>query len=302
MKPSILMISPVRNEAAHIERVVRAVAAQELPPSRWVIADDGSGDGTLVILERLAAEVPFLTVLPPAPDTGAASPDRLSDAAEARNFNRALATVAQDGFTHVMKLDGDVELAPGYLRRLMERFDAEPGLGIAGGVLDEPAADGGLRRLQIARNHVHGALKCYTRACFEQAGGVREQLGWDTIDEVYARMRGFQTRSYPDLVSVHHRPVGSADGLLRGHARHGACAYIAHYPIEFVALRALRVGRRRPAVLSGLALIYGFARAAAQGVERVPDEDYRRFARRELRARMLRPLRALATPSRARRA
>jgi glycosyltransferase involved in cell wall biosynthesis len=294
VESSILMISPVRNEAAHIERVVRAVAAQELPPARWVIADDGSTDGTLAILERLAPEVPFLTVLPAHPDATVTVVDRLADAAEARNFNRALATVDRGPFTHVMKLDGDIELPPDYLRRLMERFAADPQLGIAGGVLDEPSAGGGLRRLQIARNHVHGALKCYSRACFEQCGGVREQLGWDTIDEVYARMRGYATWSFPDLVSVHHRPVGSADGLLRGHARHGTCAYIAHYPIEFVAVRALRVGRRRPAVLSGLALIFGFVRAAVLRVERVPDEDYRRFARHELRARMVRTLRAPA--------
>ena len=49
---------------------------------------------------------------------------------------------------------------------------------------------------------------CYTRACFEAIGGVQERLGWDTIDETYARMRGFKTRSFTDLVAVHHRPLG----------------------------------------------------------------------------------------------
>ena len=58
--PRILIISPVRNEAAHIERVVRSVAAQELPPARWIVVDDGSDDGTLEILRRLEPEVPFL--------------------------------------------------------------------------------------------------------------------------------------------------------------------------------------------------------------------------------------------------
>jgi len=46
VEPSILIISPVRNEAAHIERVVRAVAAQELPPARWILRDDHSDDDT----------------------------------------------------------------------------------------------------------------------------------------------------------------------------------------------------------------------------------------------------------------
>ena len=79
-------------------------------------------------------------------------------------------------------------------------------------MLDEPTADGGYRRIQIARVHVHGAVKCYTSGCFQAIGGVQERLGWDTIDETYARMRGFKAWSFPDLVSVHHRPIGSADG------------------------------------------------------------------------------------------
>ena len=46
--------------------------------------------------------------------------------------------------------------------------------------------------------HVRGALKLYSRACFEAIGGIEERLGWDTIDETYARMRGFRTQSFDD--------------------------------------------------------------------------------------------------------
>ena len=75
---------------------------------------------------------------------------------------------------------------------------------------------------------------------------------------------------------------------LRGHARHGECAYIAHYPTAWVALRAFKVGTRKPRVLSGLAFFYGFARAAWRRTEQVPEREYRRFTRRrELRRRTL---------------
>ena len=63
MQPRILIVSPVRNEAAHIERVVRAVARQELTPERWIVIDDTSTDETLEILRSLAPEVPFMEVL-----------------------------------------------------------------------------------------------------------------------------------------------------------------------------------------------------------------------------------------------
>src|SRR5438034_523421 len=65
----VLLVSPVRNETAHIERVVGAVAGQTRPPDRWIVADDGSEDDTFAILQRLEAEIDFLTVLavPPRP-------------------------------------------------------------------------------------------------------------------------------------------------------------------------------------------------------------------------------------------
>jgi biofilm PGA synthesis N-glycosyltransferase PgaC len=288
MDHRILIISPVRNEAAHIERVARALAAQELPPARWIVSDDRSDDDTLAILRRLEHEIPFLTVRSAGNAPAEPVRDRLARAAAPRNFNDALALDDWRDYTHVMKLDGDIELEPYYLRELMARFAAEPLLGIAGGVLKEPLPGGGFRHLRIPRHHVHGALKCYSRACFEAIGGVQERLGWDTIDVTYARMRGFATRSLTDLVSLHHRPLGSADGTLRGCARRGECVYISHYSALWVTLRSFKVGAEyKPRGISGLWFLWGYYSAAARRVERVPDREFRRFTRRELRRRML---------------
>jgi glycosyltransferase involved in cell wall biosynthesis len=289
MVPRLLLISPVRNEAGHIERVVRAVAAQELPPDRWIVIDDSSTDGTLELLRSIRPETPFMEILQAPRDVRhAGARDRLARAAAPRNFNHGLATVDWRAYTHVMKLDGDIELPPGYLRVLMERFAADARIGIAGGVLEEPVAEGGTRAIHIPRHHVHGAIKCYARECFGAIGGVQERLAWDTIDETYARMRGFSTVSFEDLVAVHHRPWGTADGVLRGRARHGECAYISHYPLLWVALRSIKVACSCPRGLSGIAFLFGYVRAAARRTERVEDPAYRRFTRQELRRRMLR--------------
>ncbi len=297
MEPRILIVSPVRNEVAHIERVVRAVAAQELPPARWIVIDDRSTDGTLELLRRLQPEVPFMEVHEARPDVAHADArDRLARAAAPRNFNAGLAHADWRDYTHVMKLDGDIEMPPNYLRILAEHFAADPGIGLAGGVLEEPIPSGPPRRLIIPRHHVHGALKLYSRECFEAIGGVQERLAWDTIDETYARMRGFATVSFPDLVSVHHRPWGSADGAIRGRVRLGECAYITHYPLHWVLLRSVKLAWGSPRGSHGLAYLSGYVRAAVRRIERVEDRAYRRFTRRELRSRLVRG----ALPSRLR--
>lgn len=289
---SLLVVSPVRNEQAHVRRLAAAVAGQSRPPESWVVIDDGSTDGTRRLLAELAEQIPFLTVLH-APAHPAAGPvrDRLATAAEARAFNLALRSLPWRSFTHIAKLDGDIELPARYFERLLAEFAADGRLGLAGGVYADPAPKGAGDRWRVVRipvdHHVPGALKCWSLPCFEAIGGVREQLGWDTIDETYARMLGYRTRALPDLVALHHRPWGSADGTLRGRARHGECAYIARFTLPWVTLRAVKVARSQPRGLSGLAFLYGYLRSAARGVPRVEDEAFARFVRRELRLRMM---------------
>jgi UDP-glucose 4-epimerase len=286
----LLVVSPVFNEGAHLERTARALAAQSRPPDLWLVVDDGSTDDTLATAHRLEAELDFMAVIEA---DGALAPgaDNLALAREARAFNLGLAHAGPEGFDFVGKLDGDVEPPPEWFATLLRRFAADPRLGLAGGRLVEAGADG-WETIAIPDHHVHGAVKLFRRECLEAIGGVPERLAWDTIDETYARMRGWETHSFADLVARHHRPWGSADGRLRGRARHGECAWILHYGPLWVGLRSFKVALASPRGLSGGAFLLGYGRAAARRVPRVEDPEFRRFTHAELRAR------ALAAPRR----
>jgi poly-beta-1,6-N-acetyl-D-glucosamine synthase len=288
MDHRLLLISPVRNEADHLELVARAVAAQTRPPNLWLLVDDGSDDGTAEIVERIAVELPFATALSAPEQPASLDPrDRLASAAAPRTFNFGLNSVDWRRFTQIAKLDGDMELPPEYFERLLDEFDADPSLGIGGGLWKQLVRG----RWQVERNpnehHVPGALKCYSLRCFETIGGVQERLAWDGIDEIMARMNGFRTRTFPQLVAVHHRPWGSADGTLRGRARYGAAAYILHSPPYWVALRSLKFALARPLGISGLAFLYGYLRAALRRIPQVEDRRFRQAVRREARDRLL---------------
>ncbi len=290
MAHRLLIISPVRNEETYLELVAQAIERQTRPPDLWVVVDDGSTDRSAEILARLAERISFLKVVsltkPPSPGR---VKDRLATAAAPRTFNAGLNSVDWQSFTHIAKLDGDTELPPDYFERLLAEFEHDPKLGLAGGLYADPAPEGSGEDWRVVpiplEYHVPGTLKCYSRECFEAIGGVQERLGWDTIDETYARMRGYRTRAFPDLVAHHHRPWGSADGTLRGRARHGQCAYIVQFPLSWVALRAFKVARTRPRGLSGVAFLYGYLRSGIGRVKRVDDPAFRKFVRTELRGR-----------------
>jgi biofilm PGA synthesis N-glycosyltransferase PgaC len=292
MAQRLLVVSPVHNEAAQIERVAQALAAQTRRPDAWVVVDDRSTDETPQILQRLSAQLDFMSVISsPAAESDRALKDRLALAVEARAFNAGLASLDWHSYTHIAKLDGDIELPGDYFERLLSEFAADPRLGLAGGVLRERDGDGfGPPEHGGSDYHVRGALKCFTRDCLEAIGGIPETLAWDTIDEVYARMRGFHTRTLIELVGLHHRPAASADGILRGRARHGRCLYITHYPLTWVALRAFKTATERPRALSGIAFLGGYLWSAVARVERVPDAEFRAFLRAELSGRAKRAL------------
>ena len=294
--PRVLIVTPVRNEAAHIERIASSVATQTRPPECWLVVDDGSTDGTASILSALEREIPFMRVVATPPEFTVDHGDRLAVAAAPRAFNFGLRAVAWRQFSHIGKLDGDTELPPDYFERLLTEFEREPRLGIGGGIRTERTRRG-WRVERIPRSHVPGGLKLYSKECFDAIGGMHERLGWDTIDEVYARMRGFATRSFLELETRHHRPVGTADGALRGRARHGECAYVARFSLTWIVLRSFKVALARPRGLSGLAFVYGYVRAAARSAPRVEDDEFRRFVRAELRRRMVTPLRIGVRPT-----
>lgn len=287
----LTIVSPVLNEARHIEAVVRAMQVQTRPPDEWIVVDDGSDDGTLHLLQRAADDVPFMRVVEAPATALAIGADRLHHAAEARAFNYGLSLAT--AFTHVGKLDGDIELPPYYYERLLRRFRDDGSLGLAGGVLLEPTSRGWQLRGNSDLQHVRGALKLYTRECFETIGGVREMLGWDGVDEVLARMHGYRTRSFEDAVARHHRPVGTAQGRLRGSYRLGRSMFIEDYPFLWVAARAVMVGKSQPHVLTGVAYLAGYVDAAVHGISRFEAGGYRQHLRRELRGRATQKLKSV---------
>jgi poly-beta-1,6-N-acetyl-D-glucosamine synthase len=282
----LLLVTPAFNEAKYLDVVVAAVCEQARRPDEWVIVDDGSTDETPRVLERAVNGHPWIrSIRLPVIEVG--DTDRLEAGRPAKAFSAGVRAATVD-WEYVGKLDADIELAPDYYAVLLGRMDADAKLGMTAGRLVEPVSQGAVRVVSVPSHHVPGAITVYRRSCFDEIGGVRGSLGWDSVDEILARMQGFTTRSYEDVAATHLRPTGAVSGVVRGRARHGRAAWIVHYPIYFVLLRSLKLAGLKPRPILGLAFLWGFASAGARGVPRVADAHFRSFVRRELRRRTFR--------------
>jgi hypothetical protein len=293
MQERVLLISPVRDEADHIDAVVAGVEAQVRPPDLWIVVDDGSGDRTRELLDAHAARLPYMRVVSTPPGFTRDRGDRLAAAAPDRAWNFGLRQVDHRQFTHLGKLDGDIVMPAEFLAGMLERFREDPELGMAGGAIHEPEG-GGWRPLRTPPDHVTAPARIYSASCFEAIGGMPERLGADVITTTYAKLRGFRTATFADLPVRHLRHIGTAQGALRGRRRHGVYQYIVHYSLAWIVLRAAMVSLRfRPYGLSGAWFLGGYVGAAVRGVPRVEDPEFRAFVRAEQRARLGRALRRL---------
>lgn len=287
--PMILaVVVPFLNEERCLGELLASIGLQSRPPDRLLLVDDGSTDSSREIAERFASAHENTQVLVrPQRSVGR---DRLAAAGELRAFQWAVDQL--DGeWDVVAKLDADLVLTPEVFATMLGAFEADTALGMAGPHLSTLRRSGTPARIRCPDGHVQGAVKFYRRECYEDISPIPAILGWDTIDEARARLRGWRTTSLatPGSDPFHVRPMGSHDGLLRGFRRWGVCAYGYGSSPLFVALGGLSRARDRPFLIGGANFVLGWLLAAARGMPRA-EPELREFVRREQTLRLLRPL------------
>jgi biofilm PGA synthesis N-glycosyltransferase PgaC len=282
--PAYAIVSPVKDEAERLGLTLRSVCAQSHRPVRWVIVDDGSSDGTRELAESWAEREPWITVLRADTPTGG---DRARGGRVMRAFESGRALL-NEPHEFLVKLDGDVELPPGYFAAVGHTFARDPRAGIVGGRVLVPGRSG-WEPERVGRHTVHGAIKAYRVACLEDFGGLRASMGWDGIDEYGAKARGWKVIPLPELLVRHHARRGSKQRWWHARLEEGRGAhYMGYLPAFVLARSGYRMVVERPPVLGGLALLAGWAAASLKGAPLVDDPEAVAALRREQRERLRR--------------
>jgi poly-beta-1,6-N-acetyl-D-glucosamine synthase len=273
------VITPVRNEEAYLPLIAESMLAQTVRPTEWIIVNDGSNDRTGEIASEYAAKHSWIRRID-RKDRGYRKPGAGIIEAFYEGFN---ALECQD-WDFMAKMDGDLSFEPTYFERLFERFASKPRLGIAGGMLYH--MNDGKRELERAPLfHVRGGAKVFRRACWDAIGGLWVGYGSDTIDEVEANMRGWETQSLPDLLIHHHRFTGAAYGRWGSMVKDGKADYASGYHPLFMVAKCIYRLRQRPYVVASTGLMYGFLASYAQRLPRV-DAKVRSYIRGQQLAKL----------------
>ena len=283
---SYVLVTPARNEAQFLASTIESVAAQTVLPLKWVIASDGSTDGTDEIVLRYAATHPWIELL--------RMPERTERnfAGKAHAVNAAHASLAALPYEVIAILDADITFEREYFAYLLGKLEEDPALGLAG--TPNRDASGEIYDFRfVSVEEVSGTCQVFRRDCFEAIGGyVPSKAGnIDTIACVSARMQGWKTRTFTGMVSLHHRVMGTAQcGPIRARFNEGIRDYtIGNHPLWQLFRMAYQM-TKRPLVVRGLAMGAGFVKAWVSGAERPVSEQLVAFRRREQMQRLARVL------------
>lgn len=251
----IIIISPVRDEEQYVEKTIKSVLLQIVKPSEWIVVNDGSKDRTEEIVKSYILNHSWISIINKQ-DRGFTQVGK--GVIEA--FNEGFKSIKDDDWDYIVKLDCDISLESDFFERLLKEFERDEMLGIAGGV-SYVEEDGKLIEEKMPDFHPWAGARIYRRKCFNEIGGLVEELGWDTIDLLRAQMKGWSTKRFKDIKIIHHRRMSSRKGLWEGKLRLGRNFYITGYHPLFLIARSIYRLFQKPYFIESFGVICGYLRA-----------------------------------------
>jgi poly-beta-1,6-N-acetyl-D-glucosamine synthase len=274
----------MKNEEKYVRKTLDAMVAQTVRPLEWVIVNDGSTDGCAEIVEGYCTEYPWIRLLN-LEGLGQRQPEHYGGHVVDLVYEGIHSIQAED-YEFTVKLDCDVSFEPTFFEVLLNEFRRRPRLGISSGI-SFALWNGVLAEEKSAPDHTLGATKVYRNQCFDEIGGLVRSMGWDGMDEIKARMLGWEAAPLRELVVVHHRPEGLALGLYASGVERGKGSYFMGYHPVFLVARALGRMLRPSLIADGIGMLVGYFGAALRGDAKVPDAALVRYVRKNQIRRLL---------------
>lgn len=198
------LIIPTYNEEKFISLTLQSVVEQTILPSKVVVVNDGSTDKTEEIVKSFTSNYSFISLV-----TKTSEAIHLPGSKVIQAFQKGLETV-DDKYDFIVKVDADLIFPANYFETISNHFQSDERIGMVGGfAYIEKNGEWILENL-TDKDHIRGAFKAYRKECFEQIGGLKPAMGWDTLDELLCKFFQWKVVTDETLKVKHLKPTGAS--------------------------------------------------------------------------------------------
>jgi glycosyltransferase involved in cell wall biosynthesis len=265
-------IIPAHNEEAFMGITLKSLAAQTVLPTKAVVVNDNSTDGTAAIVQQYMERHPWLSLVNKQSDAVHMPGSKVIQA-----FNSGYETIDED-YDIIVKLDADLILPPNYFETVLNAFKADEKVGMAGGFAYIEKDGKWVIESLTDKDHIRGAFKAYRKACFLEIDKLRPQMGWDTVDELLCKFYGWKIVTIESLKVKHLKPTG-ANYNKAARYKQGEAFYTLGYGLLITTIAGAKLAMRKKKPLLFIDYIKGFLQAKSNGRPLLVTNDQAKFIR-----------------------
>lgn len=248
------LVIPAHNEEEFISLTLESLVSQTLLPKKVVIVNDNSTDRTAEIVLAFAKDNPFITLV-----EKKSSAIHLPGSKVIQAFQAGF-EILDENYDVIVKLDADLIFPNNYFETITKHFNSDPTIGMVGGFCYiEKNGDWVLENL-TDKDHIRGALKAYRKETFKQIGGLKPQMGWDTVDELLCKFYNWKVVTDESLKVKHLKPTG-ANYNKTARYKQGEAFYTLGYGFWITSIASAKLSFMKKKPLLFFDYIQGFLKA-----------------------------------------
>lgn len=267
------VIIPAHNEAKYIAQTLQSLFLQSCLPDQVVVVNDHSTDETPTIVSQFAHQHQNLKLVNITSDEA-----HLPGSKVVLAFQKGLATLDQN-YDFIVKLDADLILPLHYFEKVITHFESDKTIGMVGGFAYIEKDNKWILENLTDKDHIRGAFKAYRKACFEQIGGLKPAMGWDTVDELLAQYFGWKVVTDASLHVKHLKPTG-ANYNKSARFKQGEAFYSLGYGFIITTIASVKLALMKRQPLLIFDYIRGFLKAKLNNQPLLVTDDQAKYIRK----------------------
>ena len=266
------IVIPTYNEEKFISLTLQSLVEQTVLPTKIVVVNDGSTDKTEEIVQSFLIKYPFISLVNKSSDA-----IHLPGSKVIQAFQKGLETL-DENFDIIAKLDADLIFPKNYFETIIKHFQSDEKIGMVGGFCYIEKDENWILENLTDKDHIRGALKAYRKETFHQIGGLKPQMGWDTVDELLCKYYGWKVVTDESLHVKHLKPTGASyDKTAR--YKQGEAFYTLGYGFWITAIASLKLAMRKGKLLLFLDYLKGFWQAKKENKTMLVTPQQAKFVR-----------------------